>query len=167
MDNLRKGLGGQPPRNAELPELGLSLHELGELIRRAGRESGFIVESEYQVRIKGEQKVKQIDWVWLSPVSLSPIVAIEIEGQGAATGSLAKDILKFKACGALLNVIALFQVHHNRTIMKPPSYKRKPKDWVLENVDTFPVDIVLDEELMKNGGIEEFQQKAIHLLNNG
>ena len=58
MNNLRNGLGGQPPRMSALPALGLTLHELGELIRRAGCAAGFIVESEYQVRPQVGGKVK-------------------------------------------------------------------------------------------------------------
>ena len=50
MNNIREGLGGQPPRSNNLKPLGLSLPELGELIRRAGRKSGFIVESEFKVK---------------------------------------------------------------------------------------------------------------------
>ena len=167
MNNIREGLGGQPPRSNNLKPLGLSLPELGELIRRAGRKSGFIVESEFKVKAKPGGHVRKIDWVWLSPETFKPVVAIEIEGQGVDPKSLANDILKFQECKALLNVVALFQVDHDRTIKKRPPYSIEPKEWVLKHTKSFPMEIFLDEDLMTTNGIEKLQKTAIELLNKG
>ena len=164
MYDIREGLGGQPPRSNNVEPLGLSLPELGELIRRAGRKSGFIVESEFKVKAKHGGHVRKIDWVWLSPETFKPVVAIEIEGQGVDPKSLANDILKFQECKALLqeckallNVVALFQVDHDRTIKRRPPHKVAPKDWVFQHTKSFPLEIFLDEDFMISGGIENFR----------
>lgn len=140
-----------------LPEFGLTLHELAELIRRAGRAAGFIVESEYKVRSG------KIDWVWLMGESLQPALAFEIEGRDVDARSVAADIEKFRECGASINVMALFQVDHNRTPKGLPSGLLPPQSRVRRLAADFPMEIVLDEELMIAGGIEQFQARAFEL----
>jgi hypothetical protein len=51
------------------------------VIRRAGRKSGFIVESESKVKAKPGGHVRKIDWVWLSSETFKPVAEIEIEGR--------------------------------------------------------------------------------------
>lgn len=77
MKNLHVGLGGYEPRAEDLPDHGLTLHDTGELLKRAGIQAGFCVESEYKV---GD--AWKIDWVWL--FDDKPVVAIEIEGSGSS-----------------------------------------------------------------------------------
>ena len=103
----------------------------------------------------------------MSPSTFSPIVAIEVEGHGVYPKSITADISKFRDCGALMNVIALFQVDHNRTIKRLPPRGILPINWVLQHADSFPVDILLDEDLMVSGGVEKLQKKALELLNKG
>ncbi len=162
MDELRSGLGGNTPRGGPLPEGWLTLHELAELLRRAGRAAGFVVESEYKVCPSSEGKGK-IDWVWLSAISLKPVVAIEIEGRDVSPKSLAADVGKFRECAAVLSVVALFQIDHNRTPKRVPPRGLSPRAWVQQFVGAFPVETILDEELMAVGGIERLQARALEL----
>jgi hypothetical protein len=162
MNELRRGLGGQTARTGLLPEHGLTLHELAELVRRAGRAAGFIVESEYKVLPETGRKGK-IDWVWQSAKSLKPVVAFEIEGRDASPTSVVADVAKFRECGAGINVIALFQVDHNRTPKSVPPHGLSPQAWVRQVVGEFPVEILLDVDLMAPGGIERLQERAVTL----
>lgn len=166
MNELRTGLGGQHSIQGPKSELWLTLHELAELIRRAGRAAGFLVRSEDKV-LPGEGRKGKLDWVWLSPLSPNPVVAFEIEGRDADSDSVHRDILKFCARGALLNVIALFQVDHNLAEKKKPRGGLSPREWVAQCARTSPVpiEIHIDEELMAPGGIESLQSRAIEAAN--
>lgn len=172
MQNLRDGLGNNIPRVAK-EKLGpswLTLHELGELIRRAGKAAGFIVESESKINLDDGGHVKKIDWVWLDPKSPGddsrPVVAIEIEGPAVPIDSIKGDLSKFKKLQAPINLIVLFQVDHDRKIKRrpPKKYDLKPKDYVANLVNqanvSVDVEILLDEDLMLPKGIEKLQQKA-------
>jgi hypothetical protein len=162
MDQLRNGLGNHKPRIDPLHEHWLTLHELAELIRRAGRAAGFIVESEHRVCL-ADSKNGKIDWVWLSSESFNPVVAFEIEGRDVAEGSVRADVNKFRECRAALNVIALFHTDHNRTPKGLPPGGSEPKERVRRLVGDCPVEIVLDEELMAPGGIERIVTRALEL----
>lgn len=178
MDDLRSGLGLHHLRTGPIPELGLDLHDLCELLRRAGRSAGLKVQSEFKVsqKLDGEVVTRQsearrlrrlaqrIDLVWLSPDSEKPIVAIEIEGQGVNPRSVAEDVAKFRACGALLNLIALFQVDHDGSLKGRPPRGIAPRDWVRQNAGEFAMEVLLDEELMKTGGAEALQRRALDLM---
>ena len=98
---LRDGIG-QYGRTAELlPRGALNLHDLGELIRRAGWQAGFIVESEWKVP---SDSLRRIDWVWLDPeVPNRPVVAFEIEGPAAPADSIMNDEARFSAARAAID----------------------------------------------------------------
>lgn len=166
MSNLRYGLGGYVPRKQHLPKFGLTLHDLGELLRRAGQAAGFIVESEYQVRPRDGGRVLKIDWVWLNCHSLDPVVAIEIEGPAVPRKSVTADVRRFKLCKAHWSVIALFQVDNNRTHKRRPREGTSLQSRVQSFTGDYPVDVILDRDLMAPSGIEDFQKKALN-LNDG
>ena len=162
MADLRDGLGDYVPKdkNKPLPKDGLTLHDLGELIRRAGQKARFIVESEYKVLRRGRHPMK-IDWVWLSPKTLQPIVAVEIEGPAAPRKSVKGDIDKFQRCKAPLYIIAIFQVDHDRSLKPKPAHDLLSK--ALQNAKENPrLKVVFDEGLMarEQGGIEELVRQA-------
>lgn len=77
---LREMLGGYAPGPNRL-----TVHDLGELIRRAGRAAEFEVQSEYRLPFSS-RSAGEIDWVWLDQGLV--VAAFEIEGQNAAPKSL-------------------------------------------------------------------------------
>src|SRR4030067_2694757 len=166
---LRDGLGDYLPRRGELPKNALTLHDLGELIRRAGQDADFIVESEFKVSLDRDRLAKKIDWVWLARgQELKPIVAFEIEGRNVDPRSIAADCMKFKKCKALINVFALFQVDHDRTPKPETPNGQLPedrvKDWVKKYKQGVQVEAYRDEQLMASEGIERLQTSALNKL---
>ena len=162
---LRDGLGGYLPRSKNA----LTLHDLGELIRRAGQDVGFIVKSEFKISLDQDQLAKKIDWVWLAPgQEKKPIVAFEIEGRNVDPRSIEADCKKFKKCKALINVFALFQVDHDHT-PKPESPKGQlPEDrvkgWVKQSKQGVQIEAYRDEQLMAPEGIERLRTAALNKL---
>jgi hypothetical protein len=145
--------------NAE--EAGLTLHELGELIRRAGRQAGFTVRSEYPVG-KGKRNSWRIDWVWQSGKKV--VMAFEIEGRNVPESSLAGDRRKFRELPAsCAKVVALYTVRGDSSLGLPRK-RRTPVEWFhqewqpRDQLDT--VDVKLDVELFAPGGIEQLQDLA-------
>jgi hypothetical protein len=141
----------------------LTLHELGELIRRAGKKAGFFPQSEYQVRIPSKERKSKIDWVWLDS-DRKPIVAFEIEGPGVPPNSVENDVNKFKACEAKINIILLFQINNDSTLKDVPPFGESPKAWINKHAGDFSenMEIYFDEELMEVGGIEAIIDAAIN-----
>ncbi len=164
--NLRTGIGKYIARDGkELAKNALTLHDLGELIRRTGLDAGFIVESQFSVpRAPDGTNVRKIDWVWLHANSPNPVVAFEIEGRDLPLKSLKADIRRLGASRAAMKVIALYQVDHNRTMM---ALHRggNPKQWVRERLGRSQIDIMLDEDLMAKDGIEKLVRAAKALIN--
>ena len=162
--SLRSGLGKYTAREGKLPKYGLTLHDLGELIRRAGEADGFIVESEFKVPgERGKRYAMKLDWVWLDPKQQDqPVVAFEIEGWGVDPRSIAADRRKFEACGAPINILALFSIDHNRTPKPRPPGNKNPKQWVKENLKktSAVISVYQDHEFMEPGGIEALQRQA-------
>jgi hypothetical protein len=159
---IREGLGDYSPTT----ETGhLTLHDLGELIRRAGKEAGFIVRSEYKVKCDGHLQKKMVDWVWLDADKC--IVAFEIEGRNVAKDSQQNDFTRFSTLCACINVLALYQVDHDHS--PKPRRRDGHMAWITgeyqkwresrENPIEQPL-ILLDSDLMKEGGIESLQQQA-------
>ena len=162
---LRDGLGGYLPRSKNA----LTLHDLGELIRRAGQDAGFIVESEFKVSLDRDRLAKKIDWVWLvRGQEKKPIVAFEIEGRNVDPRSIAVDCMKFKKCKALISVFALFQADHDRTpkpeIPNGQLPEDRVKDWVKKYKHGVQVEAYRDEQLMASEGIERLQTAALNKL---
>jgi hypothetical protein len=153
---MRENLG-----NGSVEEAGLTLHELGELIRRAGREAGFAVRSEYPVG-KGKRNAWRIDWVWLWGETV--VMAFEIEGRNVPESSLAGDRRKFRELSSsCAKVVALYTVR-GETSLALPRKRRTPIEWMQEEweprhqLDT--VQVTLDAELFAPGGIEQLQELA-------
>lgn len=157
---MREGLGmyGQP----ELPAGGLTKHDLGELIRRAGVAAGFIVQPEYRALHRW------IDWVWLSPDQPDHIVmAFEIEGRDIGTGqrsSIENDIARFETHELLAEqcYVLLHQVRY-RTVLPPRTQQSAadPEGWINHlGGGAFHLQVKLDTQLMAPGGIEELMASA-------
>ena len=168
MKSLRTGLGKHTPRAGKLPGNGLTLHDLGDLIRRAGVAAGFIVESEFKVPgVKGKHNAMKLDWVWLDPKQqVQPVVAFEIEGWGVDRRSIAADRRKFEACRARINIVALFCIDHDRTLKPRPPGNMNPYTWVKENLKgtSAVISVYQDYELMKRDGIEKIQRLAKKMM---
>lgn len=175
-DSLRYMLGNYVRRNKSLPEHGLTLHDLGELLRRAGLAAGFIVESEFRVSLDNRLRDSKIDWVWLSPEEpWKPILAVEIEGRDVAPKSVKEDVAKFKKCEPIIKVIALFQVDHDRTPKKVIK-KHDPCERVIQIATTYcsmqhiecsDLQVMLDEELFQPEGIKKLQDAARNAVATG
>lgn len=142
-------------------EDGLTLHELGELIRRAGRVAGFAVRSEYPVD-RGKRNALRIDWVWLADNRI--VMAFEIEGRNVPESSLAGDRRKFQVLSSSsAKVVALYTVRGESSLALPRK-RRTPIQWMQDEwqprdqLDT--VIVTLDSELLAPGGIEQLQKLA-------
>ncbi|MFO1395562.1 MAG: hypothetical protein U1F48_00720 [Burkholderiales bacterium] len=159
--NLRAGLGNYAPRSdAKLTENALTLHDLSELIRRGGLQAGFIVESQFNVK-PAAKNVRKVDWVWLNKSDpRTPVVAFEIEGRDVHPDCVAADVDRMRTSGARLRVIALYQVDHNRVMMRNPPFGCAPKAWVKKHAGKSKVSVFLDEELMMPNGIEAVVRDA-------
>lgn len=164
---LRQGLGGYAPRGRPLPPGALTLHDIGELIRRAGLAAGFVVETEFKCRVRGPgNNRRKIDGVWFSPRDrLRPIVAVEIERRDVNRDRLEDaDRQKFTDCNAPVSVLALFHVDRDLTRKGRATggegvVARATRLVALQNVQ-----VVLDEHLMRPGGIEAIQKAARRAL---
>ncbi|MGH7271080.1 MAG: hypothetical protein ACREJ3_11675, partial [Polyangiaceae bacterium] len=121
-------LGSYPDRGRGPPR-GLTLHDLGELLRRLGRAHDFEVQSEF--RRDGSSK-RAIDWVWLRRGRVR--AAFEIEGRDVDYKSAKADVAKLTCPrlagdGRALRAIVFFQVNHD---LNPKSDKGDPMDRVSE-----------------------------------
>lgn len=153
---MREGLGSDDAEKA-----GLTLHELGELIRRAGRKAGFTVRSEYPVG-KGKRNSCRIDWVWQK--GRTPVMAFEIEGRNVPTSSLKGDMRKFQELPlSCAKVVALYTVRGDSSLTLPRK-RLTPAQWFQEKwqprEEFDSVHVTLDTTLLVRGGVEELQELA-------
>lgn len=143
---------------------GLTLHDLSELIRRAGLAAGFDVQSEFLTKIVGRRNRRRIDWVWLDETG-SPIVAFEVEGHNVAPASLEGDHEKFASLpNTCIKVLALYSITNSHRLKALPPGESKPKRWVRNHWPERPmrgVKVLTDVELLAAGGIEQLQMAAI------
>lgn len=143
--------------NAAAGQVGLTLHELGELIRRAGRDAGYIVRSEYPVG-KGKRNSRRIDWVWLE--GRNPVMAIEIEGRNVPESSLKGDLRKFQELpSACPKVVALYTARGERSLSLPLK-RDHPAQWFQKMWPSGAVLVASDTELLEPGGIKGLQDLA-------
>jgi hypothetical protein len=154
---MREDLG-----NDDAEKAGLTLHELGELIRRAGRKAGFTVRNEYPVG-KGKRNSWRIDWVW--QIGSKPVIAFEIEGRNVPESSLAGDRRKFQELPpSCAKVVALYTVRGEQSLALPRK-RMVPAKWFEEmwqpRDEHDSVHVTLDTELLAPGGIEELQDLAM------
>jgi hypothetical protein len=77
---------------------GMTLVEVGEVIRRMGHAQGFEVIAEYPIALDGKRG--KLDWVWRS-ANGKVVQAFEVEGANAPTHSINGDTAKFNALRAL------------------------------------------------------------------
>ena len=143
-------LGQYPDRGHGSPP-GLTLHELGELLRRLGLEAGFEVRSEYKC-FDGSKRA--IDWVWLDKGKV--VVAFELEGRDTDSKTFRRDVEKLtsprlRRHGCLSRLVVFFQVNHD---LYPKSEVADPKarvaNWSRELRSG--VDVLLDVELLSEAG---------------
>lgn len=152
---LREMLGGYAPSANRL-----TLHDLGELIRRAGRDAGFEVQSEFRLSVGGGV-AGEIDWVWLDQGHV--VAAFEIEGHNAAPASLAADYEKFVEVGSCLKVVALYSVSSKLAAKAMPPAGFAPQQWVAHHwphAGMPGIQVILDTDLMAPDGIESIQRQA-------
>ncbi|MBA2962136.1 MULTISPECIES: hypothetical protein [Ramlibacter] len=152
---LREVLGGYTSNPHHL-----TLHDLAELIRRAGRTAGFEVQSEFRVSL-GNGAAGEIDWVWLHHGHV--VAAFEIEGQDAAPASLAADCEKFREVGDCLKFVALYSVASQLIAKGMPPGGLASKEWIARNwpeAGMPGIQVLLDTDLMAPGGIEAIQRQA-------
>ena len=140
-------LGHYPNDGHGVPR-GLTLHELGELLRRLGRSAGFEVQTEF--KCTPSQK-DAIDWVWRHAGRV--VAAFEIEGRDTDKKSYVNDIRKLTSArldsdGCRVRAIVFFQVNHN---LRSKSERDDPKGyverWQIPNADR--VQLFLDEQLLE------------------
>jgi hypothetical protein len=149
---MRENLG-----SSDAVQAGLTLHELGELIRRAGRAEGYTVRSEYPVG-RGKRNSLHVDWVWLE--GLNPVMAIEIEGRNVPESSLMGDLRKFQELPpACVRVVALYTVRGERSLSLPLK-RDHPAKWFQKKWQMGAVLVTSDTELLAPGGIEGLQDLA-------
>jgi hypothetical protein len=153
---MREDLGNEDAKQA-----GLTLHELGELIRRAGRKAGFTVRSEYPVG-RGKRNSWRVDWVWQKEGA--PVMAFEIEGRNVPESSLASDKRKFQELpSSCAKVVVLYTVRGEGALSLPRK-RMMPAQWFQERWqprdELDSVHVRLDTELLAPGGIEELQELA-------
>ncbi|WP_317201950.1 hypothetical protein [Janthinobacterium sp.] len=79
-------------------QTGMTLVEVGEVIRRTGYAMGLEVIAEYPVAVDGKRG--KIDWVWRN-ASGKVVRAFEVEGTDAPPVSITNDAAKFNALRAL------------------------------------------------------------------
>ena len=140
-------LGGYPDRGGTGPA-GLTLHDLGELIRRLGRQAGFEVQSEFKCT---PGRKDAIDWVWRREGKV--VAAFEIEGRDTDEKSHRNDVRKLTCAsldrdGCRVRAIVFFQVNHD---LNPKSERDDPKGhverWSVPNASR--VELLLDEQLLE------------------
>lgn len=115
-------LGRHDPAYSHPPGA-LTLHETGELIRRAGLAAGFVVKSEVKVGARKPDSKQKADWGWFQPGVSHATVLFEVEGRNVADASLNKDARSFADYEAPLSVLVLFSVNHDHR----PKGKRRPE----------------------------------------
>ena len=104
------GLSFAHAKNELLKPGMLTLHEAGELIRRAALELGFIPISEHQVPSKiTESGFRYVDWVWCDPDTRSIVAAFEIEGADCPASTVDKDIDSLGDLDCLFKFVFLYQ----------------------------------------------------------
>ncbi|MES2978012.1 MAG: hypothetical protein V4731_06290 [Pseudomonadota bacterium] len=136
------------------------MHDLGELIRRAGRTAGLEVQSEFRVPLSSGA-AGEIDWVWLKNGTV--VAAFEIEGSNAARNSLQADYAKFEALAGCIKVVALYSVTSQLKAKKLPPRELLPITRVEQKWPELGmpgVQVLLDTELMGPGGIKAIREKA-------
>jgi hypothetical protein len=155
--DLREGLGRYPPRRGRtFSPLALTLHDVGELLRRAACQAGFAPEREWGPGQGG------IDWVWFhADDDRNPVIAIEIEGPAVPEESLRRDAEKFASCSAEIKVLLLFTVSRDFTHKPNPPFGMSAEEHIRRFLRNPDVRIMLDADLMKPGGIEALQQEAL------
>jgi hypothetical protein len=90
-------------------EGGITLHEVGEIIRRLGSERGFDAVPEYRVVLPKEpRRLLKIDWVWLRKGV--PYAAFEIEGCNAPRRSVTLDLIKLNTLRATRKVLVTYDI---------------------------------------------------------
>ena len=139
-------LGGYPDRGSGRP-VGLTLHDLAELLRRVGKHAGFEVQSEYKCHDHNDQA---IDWVWLRGSDVA--AAFEIEGRDVDHKSAKRDVVKLtsprlRAHGCAVRAIVLFQVNHD---LGPKKDVGDPKHRIAawDCMSTGEVEVYLDVDLL-------------------
>lgn len=154
---LRAGLG-----KYEGGTKGLTLHDLGELIRRAGVQIGLTVKSEFPAGL-GARNRHRGDWIWYNGVE--PVIAFELEGRDVYPESVRADAQRFATLpDTCTKVLALYSVADDHRPKRFPPFGFSPLFWVVQHWPATPMNahVALDTELIAPGGIETLQFLACH-----
>ncbi len=149
METLRKHIGGH--KGCEAGQL--YQRELTSLVIRAGRVAELDVRTEIRI-LSGE-----MDCGWYSAGLKKLLVAWEFDGRDAnddhiGGGRRLGNANKFAACGAMIKIQVLYALRNDL------SYFRKSRAQRMRNLLGPEVEIVTDEELMAQDGIERFMTRA-------
>jgi len=95
----------------------LTVHEAGELIRRAGLELGLIPKPEHQVPSDITKTGKRlIDWVWFDQKSSKAVAAFEIEGANCRQEPVDKDLDSLGNIECPFKIVFLYQARRDSTL---------------------------------------------------
>lgn len=145
--SLRSGLGGKGQRPGQLTK-----DDMRKLVQLAGEQAGFEVKPEVPA-LTG-----RMDFGWFEKATLIWIVAWEIDGRNVAPNHIEGDegrlgnAKKFAACGAALKVQALYTVRGR--ILGSAGIATCRRCLAQD------VRVIVDEDLMKPGGIEAIMEEA-------
>ncbi len=131
----------------------LTLHELGELIRRMGIQLGFRPVAEHQVSSKQtKSKKRYIDWVWKDAKTNKVIAAFEIEGANCGMPAVNKDSNSLCAAKCKFKYVLLYQARKDKRLTLRDDIKKEFKKLTSKRIK-----LLLDTDLM-DGGIDKFME---------
>jgi hypothetical protein len=150
-EQIRSNLGLQIARSgSRLPNGHLTMHEIGELLRRAGRAADLAVTSEYH---PWPGKRNKIDWVWWEDHTQSTaIAAFEVEGRDVQARSAVADRKKLGALAARKQFVILFQVDHD--LQPKGGSEGGCVDRAIALLAEPSIQVLRDVDLWATGGIE-------------
>ncbi len=141
------GLSFAHAKNELLKPGMLTLHESGELIRRAALKLGLIPVSEYQVPSRSKEKgVRRVDWVWCDPDARSIVAAFEIEGADCPASTVDKDIDSLGDLDCLFKFVFLYQARKDDVLVCKKVMETRVADLSEKSIKT-----VYDIEMMAGG----------------
>ncbi len=132
----------------------LTLHELGELIRRMGIQLGFRPVPEHQVTSDQTKTGKRyIDWVWKDAKTNKVIAAFEIEGANCGMPAVNKDSNSLGAIRCKFKYVLLYQARKDKHLKLKAEIKKE-----LKKLTSKKITLLLDTDLM-GSDIKEFMKQ--------
>jgi len=126
-----------------------TLHEVGELLRRAAIEAGLVACSEH--RLKAFGKFWKIDWIWRKKGGDDIVAAFELDGRSIDDKNTNKALISLSSIRAPTKYLILFQVDHDlKPKPKATKYVEKYADEFKSHNIELKLDAYLDEEWLKS-----------------